>query len=132
MSGVAIPYRSDAQCVRVNKLVVCLCLSVFLLISPPPIPSFKHTTKYFLSPFLPDWPPLSLSLSLTLFILYYFPYHCLSTPVFLRTLSHQSYSPRQPQFSTVMGICTFDKKSETACAKQSGFVRSLSINTDNA
>jgi len=36
MSGVAIPYRSDAQCVRVNKLVVCLCLSVFLLISPPP------------------------------------------------------------------------------------------------
>ena len=36
MSGVAIPYRSDAQCVRVNKLVVCLCLSVFLFISPPP------------------------------------------------------------------------------------------------
>ena len=126
MTGVAIPYRSDAQCVRVNKLVVCLCLSVFLLISPPPIPSFKHT-KYFLSPFLPDWPPLSLSLSLSLsltfFILYYFPYHCLSTPVFLHTLFHQSYSPRQPQFSTVMGICTFDKKSETTCAKQSGFVR---------
>ena len=122
MSGVAIPYRSDAQCVRVNKLVVCLCLSVFLLISPPPIPSFKHT-KYFLSPFLPDWPPLSLSLSLTFFILYYFPYHCLSTPVFLHTLFHQSYSPRQPQFNTVMGICTFDKKSETTCAKQSGFVR---------
>ena len=120
MSGVAIPYRSDAQCVRVNKLVVCLCLSVFLLISPPPIPSFKHT-KYFLSPFLPDWPPLSLSL--TFFILYYFPYHCLSTPVFLHTLFHQSYSPRQPQFSTVMGICTFDKKSEITCAKQSGFVR---------
>ena len=134
MSGVAIPYRSDAQCVRVNKLVVCLCLSVFLLISPPPIPSFNHTkycppipsfkhTKYFLSPFLPDWPPLSLSLSLTFFILYYFPYHCLSTPVFLHTLFHQSYSPRQPQFSKVMGICTFDKKSETTCAKQSGFVR---------
>ena len=122
MSGVAIPYRSDAQCVRVNKLVVCLCLSVFLLISPPPIPSFKHT-NYFLSPFLRDWPPLSLSLSLTFFILYYFPYHCLSTPVFLHTLFHQSYSPRQPQFSTVMGICTFDKKSETTCAKQSGFVR---------
>ena len=38
MSGVAIPYRSDAQCVRVNKLVVFLCLSVFLLISHPPIP----------------------------------------------------------------------------------------------
>ena len=36
MTGVAIPYRSDAQCVRVNKLVVCLFLSVFLLISPPP------------------------------------------------------------------------------------------------
>ena len=67
MSGVAIPYRSDAQCVRVNKLVVCLCLSVFLLISPPPIPSFKHT-KYFLSPFLPDWPPLSLSLTLPHFL----------------------------------------------------------------
>ena len=61
MSGVVIPYRSDAQCVRVNKLVVCLCLSVFLLISHPPIPSFKHT-KYFLSPFLPDWPPLPLTL----------------------------------------------------------------------
>ena len=49
MNGVAIPYRSDAQCVRVNKLVVCLCLSVFLLISHPPIPSFKHT-KYFYLP----------------------------------------------------------------------------------
>ena len=127
MSGVVIPYRSDAQCVRVNKLVVCLCLSVFLLISHPPIHSFKHS-KYFLSPFLPDWPPLSLSLSLTFFILYYFPYHCLSTPVFLHTLFHhtlfhQSFSPRQPQFSTVMGICTFDKKSETTCANQPGFVR---------
>ena len=134
MSGVAIPYRSDAQCVRVNKLVVCLCLSVFLLISPPPslplnIPNISppslplNIPNIFLSPFLPDWPPLSLSLSLSFFILYYFPYHCLSTPVFLHTLFHQSYSPRQPQFSTIMGICTFDKKSETTCAKQSGFVR---------
>ena len=122
MCGVAIPYRSDAECVRVNTLVVCLCLSVFLFISPPPIPSFKHT-NYFLSPFLPAWPPISLSLSLTFFIFYYFPYHCLSTPVFLHTLFHQFYSPRQPQFSTVMGICTFDKKSETTCAKQPGFVR---------
>ena len=123
MSGVAIPYRSDAQCVRVNKLLVCLCLSVFLLISSPsPHPFFKHT-KYFPSPFLPAWPPLSLSISLTFFILYYFPYHCFSTPVFLHTFIHQSFSPRQPQFSTVMGICTFDKKSETTCAKQRGFVR---------
>ena len=121
MSGVAIPYRSDAQCVKVNKLVVCLCLSSCWF-HIPPIASFKHT-KYFLSPFLPDWPPLSLSLSLTFFILYYFPYHCLSTPVFLHTLFHQSFSPRQPQFSTVMGICTFDKKGETTCAKQPGFVR---------
>ena len=120
MSGVAIPYRSDAQYVRVNKLVVCLSLSVSLLISPSPIPSFKHT-KYFLSPFLPAWPPLSLSLAF--FILYYFPYHCLSTPVFLHTFIHQSFSPRQPQFSTVIGICTFDKKSETTCARQPGFVR---------
>ena len=136
MSGVAIPYRSDAQCVRVNKLVVCLCLSVFLLIShPPSLPLNIHNIVYL---YLPDWPPLSLSLSLTFFILYYFPYHCLSTPVFLHTLFHQSFSPRQPQFSTVMGICTFDKKSETTV--QSNLVLSvgntchvsLSINTDNA
>ena len=111
------------------------CLSLFVCLPvdfTSPILSFKHT-KYFLSPFLPDWPPLSLSLSLSLsllsltfFILYYFPYHCLSTPVFLHTLFHQSFSPRQPQFSTVMGICTFDNKSEvneTTCAKQPGFVR---------
>ena len=103
------------------------CLSLFVCLpvdftSPPPIPSFKHT-KYFLSAFLPDWLPLSLLLTLTFIILYYFPYHCLSTPVLLHTLFHQSYSPRQPQFSMVMGICTFDKKSETTCAKQSGFVR---------
>ena len=121
MSGVSIPYRSDAQCVRVNKLVVCLCLSVFLLISHPPIPSFKHT-KYFLSPFLPDWPPLSLSLSLTFFILYYFPYHCLSTPVFLHTLFHQSFSPRQPQFSTGNLVLSVGNTCHV----------SLSINTDNA
>ena len=47
------------------------CLSLFVCIPvdfTSPIPSFKHT-KYFLSPFLPDWPPLSL----TFFILYYFP-----------------------------------------------------------
>ena len=38
MSGVAIPYRSDAQCVRVNKLVVCLCLSSCWFHIPPSLP----------------------------------------------------------------------------------------------
>ena len=137
MSGVAIPYRSDAQRVRVNKLVVCLCLSVFLLISPPPIPSFKHT-NYFLSPFLPDWPPLSLSLSLTFFILYYFPYHCLSTPVFLHTLIHQSYSPVSRN-SVRSWVCAHSTR-RVKLLVQSNLVLSvgntchvsLSINTDNA
>ena len=133
-----MPYRSDAQCVRVNKLVVCLCLSVFLLISPPPIPSFKHT-KYFLSPFLPDWPPLSLSLSLTFFILYYFPYHCLSTPVFLHTLFHQSFSPRQVRNSVRSWVFAHSSR-RVKLLVQSNLVLSvgntchvsLSINTDNA
>ena len=138
MSGVAIPYRSDAECVRVNKLVLCLRLSVFLLISHPPIPSFKHT-KYFLSPFLPDWPPLSLSRSLTFFILYYFPYHCLSTPVFLHTLFHQSFSPRQQQYSVRSWVFAHSTRRVNLLV-QSNLVLSvgntchvsLSINTDNA
>ena len=36
MSGVAIPYRSDVQCVRVNKLVVCLSSCWFHI--PPSLP----------------------------------------------------------------------------------------------
>ena len=47
-----------------SEQVGCLSLSVFLLISHPPIASFKHT-KYFLSPFLPDSPSHSPSLSLS-------------------------------------------------------------------
>ena len=71
MSGVAIPYRSDAQCVK-SEQVGCLSLFVCLPVDfTSPIPSFKHK-KYFLSPFLPDWRPLSLSLSLTFFIIPFF------------------------------------------------------------
>ena len=54
-----------------SEQVGCLSLFVCLPVDfTSPIPSFKHT-KYCLSLFLPDWPPLSLSLSLTFFILYY-------------------------------------------------------------
>ena len=140
MSGVAIPYRSDAQCVRVNKLVVCLCLSVFLLISHPPIPSFKHT-KYFLSPFLPDWPPLSLSLSLTFSL-------SLSSTISLITVSlHPSSSilystnPFHPASRNSVRSRVFaHSTSRVKLVVQSNLVLSvgntchvsLSINTDNA
>ena len=86
------------QSEQVGCLSLCVCLPADFT---SPIPSFKHT-KYVLYPFLPAWPPLSLSLSLAFFILYYFPYLCLSTSVFLHTFIHQSFSPRQPQFSTVI------------------------------
>ena len=65
MSGVAIPYRSDAQCVRVNKLVVCLCLSVFLLISPPPSLPLNIPNIFYLPSSLTGRPSPSPSLSLS-------------------------------------------------------------------
>ena len=56
MSGDAILFRSDAKCVRVNKLVndlvVCLSLSVSLLIDLSPILSFLNIQHFFIS-FLP-------------------------------------------------------------------------------
>ena len=67
MSGVAIPYRSDAQCVRVNKLVVCLCLSVFLLISPPPSIPLNIPNIFYLPSSLTGCPSPSHSPSLSLF-----------------------------------------------------------------
>ena len=67
MSGVAIPYRSDAQCVRVNKLVVCLCLSVFLLISPPPSIPLNIPNIFYLPSSLTGRPSPSHSPSLSLF-----------------------------------------------------------------
>ena len=66
MSGVAIPYRSDAQCVRVNKLVVCLCLSVFLLISPPPSLPLNIPNIFYLPSSLTGRPSPSHSPSLSL------------------------------------------------------------------
>ena len=66
MSGVAIPYRSDAQCVRVNKLVVCLCLSVFLLISHPPSLPLNIQNIVYLSSSLTGRPSPSRSPSLSL------------------------------------------------------------------
>ena len=65
MSGVAIPHRSDAQCVRVNKLVVCLCLSVFLLISPPPSLPLNIPNIFYLPSSLTSRPSPSPSLSLS-------------------------------------------------------------------
>ena len=66
MSGVAIPYRSDAQCVRVNKLVVCLSLSVSLPISPPPSLPLNIPNIFYLPSSLPGCPSPSLSLSSTI------------------------------------------------------------------
>ena len=66
MSGVAIPYRSDAQCVRVNKLVVCLCLSVFLLISHPPSLPLNIQNIFYLPSSLTGRPSPSRSPSLSL------------------------------------------------------------------
>ena len=130
MSSDAILFRFDEQCVRVNKLVndlvVCLSLSVSLLLDLSPLLSFKHT-QHFLCPFFPAWRPLSL----TFVILYYFPSHWPSTPLFLHTFTHQFFSPPPPvsliktQFGTVMGICTFDKKSEATCAIQGNLVLSV-------
>ena len=71
--GIIINNRSDAQCVRVNKLVVCLCLSVFLLISPPSLPpslSLNIPSIFYLPSSLPGRPSpfhsSSLSLSSTI------------------------------------------------------------------
>ena len=66
MSGVAIPYRSDAQCVRVNKLVVFLCLSVFLLISPPPSLPLNIPNIFYLPSSLTGRPSTSHSPSFSL------------------------------------------------------------------
>ena len=73
------------QSEQVGCLPLFVCLPADL---PPPITSFKHT-KHFLSPCFPAWP----SLSLTFVILYYFPYHCPSTPLFLHTFIQTSFSP---------------------------------------
>ena len=74
MSSAAIPYRSDAQCVRVNKFVR---LSHFICIPsdlPLPIPSFKNTQHFLPSSLLggpspSHSPPPSLSLSSTISLL---------------------------------------------------------------
>ena len=74
MSSAAILFRSDAQCVRVNKFVRLshfICLPSDL---PLPIPSFKNTQQFLPSSLLggpspSPSPTPSLSLSSTISIL---------------------------------------------------------------
>ena len=127
--NAAIPFRSDAQCVRVNKFVRLSHLSVSLLIYLSPSLPFKNTqnvlpssllggpspspspTPHFLYPLLF---PFSLSLYTPL-PPYFYPPILFNPPVILI----------KPQFDTVMGNCTFDKKSEATCAIQGKLVLSV-------
>ena len=129
MSSAAILFRSDAQCVRVNRFVRLshfICLPSDL---PLPIPSFKNTQHVLPSSLLgspspsPSFTP-SVSLSSTFpfsLILYtplppYFhPPILFNPPVILN----------KPQFGTVMGNCTFNKKSEATCAIHGKLVLSV-------
>ena len=135
MSGVAIPYRSDAQCVRVNKLVVCLCLSVLLLISPPP-PSLPLNIPniFYLPSSLTGRPSHSPSLSLSSTI-------SLIT-VSLHPSSYILYStnPIHPVSRNSVRSWVFAHSTRVKLLVQSNLVLSvgntchvsLSINTDNA
>ena len=124
MSSAAIRFRSDAQCVRVNKFVrFFFSLSVSLLIYISPSLPFKNT-QHFLPSSLIGGPSPSPSptASLSLYpLLFPFPLS-LYTP--LPPYFHQPilFTPPviliKPQFGTVMGICTFDKNSEATCAIQ--------------
>ena len=124
MSSAAILFRSDAQCVRVNKLVR---LSHFICLSSDlPLPILN---MFSLPPCLAAPRPLLLSLPHFLYPLL-FPFS-----LFLYTRLPPYFHPPilfnppviliKPQFGTVMGNCTFDKKSEANCAIQGKLVLSV-------
>ena len=124
MSSAAIRFRSDAQCVRVNKFVrlfFSLCLSLFCFTSPHPI-LLKILNMFSLPPCLAALRRLPLPLPHFLYPLL-FPFS-LSLYTRLPPYFHQPilFNPPviliKPQFGTVMGICTFDKNSEATCAIQ--------------
>ena len=127
MSKAAIHFRSDAQCVRVNKFIRLshfICLPSYLPLS---IPSFKILNNFSLPPCLAAPRPLPLPHFLypllfpfSLFLYtplppYFHPPILFNPPVILI----------KPQFGTVMGNCTFDKKSEATCAIQGKLVLSV-------
>ena len=103
-----------------------ICLPSDLLL---PIPSFKNTQNCLPSSMLggpspSPSPTPSLSLSSTVSLLlslytpvlsYFHPQILFNPPVILI----------RPQFGTVMGNCTFDKKSEANCAIQDKLVLSV-------
>ena len=104
MSGDAILFRSDAQCVRVNKLVndlvVCLSLSVSLLIDLSPIPSFKILNIFYLLSSLLGCPSPSLSFSSTISLLIV-PLHPSSSILSPTNLCHHHPHPSQSNYDAI-------------------------------
>ena len=129
MSSAAILFRSDAQCVRLNKFVSLSHFICLLSDLPLPIPSFKILHMFSLPPCLAAPCPLLLPLPHFLYPLL-FPFYILYTPL-PPSYFHQPilFNPPviliKPQFRTVMGNCTFDKKSEATCAIQGKLVLSV-------
>ena len=130
MSSAAILFRSDAQCVRVNKFVrFFLTLSVSLLIYLSPSLPLKILNSFSLPPCLAAPRPLLLPLPHFLYPLL-FPFS-----LFLYTPLPPYFHPPslfncpviliKPQFGTVMGNCTFDKRREATCAIQDTLVLSV-------
>ena len=130
MSKAAILFRSDAQCVRVNKFVK---LSHFIICLPSdlplPIPSFKIFNIFSLTPCLAAPRPLLLPLPQFLYPLLFSFLLFLYTPIppyfHPPILFNHPVILIKPQFGTVMGNCTFDKKSEATCAIQYNLVLSV-------
>ena len=128
MNGDAILFRSNAQCVGVNKLmndlVVCLSLSVSILIDLSPILSFKTIQHFFnlLSSLMGFLYPLLSPFSLSLYTPLPPNFH---PPIFFTLLPPPPVSIIKTQFGTVMGICTFAKNSEAASGIQGNLVLSV-------
>ena len=133
MSGGAILFRSDAQCVTENKLVsdlavsLSLSLSVSILIYLSPSLPLKILNIFYHPSSLPGRPsplglplphfryPLPFPFSMSL----YTPLHPYFHPPVLFT---PPVMVIKPQVDTVMGICTFDKKN-VCYSRQPCFVR---------
>ena len=102
--------------------VVFLSFSVSLLIYLSPSHPFKNTQHFLPSSLLggpspSPSPTPSLSLSSTISLLTV-PLHPSSSILSSTNAFQPPVILIKPQFGTVMGICTFDKNSETTCAIQ--------------
>ena len=113
-----------------SDLAVCLSLSVSLLIYLSPSLPLKYSTySISLPPCLVAPPPLRPPLPHFLYPIP-FPFSLsMYTPIHPYFHAPILFTPPvmviKPQFGTVMGICTFDKKNEATCAIQGNLVLSV-------